>query len=380
MPKFKNLLILFAFSVGIKLVYLCFSIAVLGDKSEGNIFDTYIQTTKKYDAFWYEKIATSGYPKLTDKREIGYSNGKIFKQSEWAFFPLYPSLIKGFNYFFGLDYNTSAFFLSLLFSFLSLIAMFWLGLLFFENEKKSYFATFLLFLFPFSFYFSMLYTEALFFTFLIFSFISIYYKNYFLLSILLIPLILLRPNGIILLIPLYLYHLEQNNLLTKWHFLWRNYLTKKQLLQTCAFLTGPIAFGLYCLFQYQITGFPFAFSIAQAGWYREFMFPILAFFRKGDLATQFNSIYTILFIVYAFLIRKKLPLSFNTLIWISIILPLCSGSVTSMTRFISILFPLFFVLSAQIAALKSKTIILFCLFLLHLLSFSTWLFNLVISN
>jgi|TARA_R110000737_G_scaffold202403_1_gene221598 Gpi18-like mannosyltransferase len=356
------------------------SVYLSEEKMYGNIYQKYIQTTRKYDAYWYEKIANNGYPKVTDKKELGYANEKDFKQSEWAFFPFYPKLISGMKTVFGMNYNSAAFFLSLLFSFLSLVGMLWFSLIFLKNESKALFTTLLFFCFPFSFYFSMFYTEALFFTFLLFSFIAIYYKKHIYLAALIIPLILLRPNGLVLLLPLFLYFLEQNELLTKWKFNWRALFTKKKLFLTSAFITGPIAFAVYCWYQYRMTGYPFAFSIAQAGWYREFMFPILAFFRKGDLATQFNSIYTIIVIVYAFSIRKKLPLSLNTLIWISLILPLCSGSVTSMTRFISIIFPLFLILGSQIEKSRFKIPILMLILGLHFLSFTTWILNMVISN
>ena len=63
----------------------------------------------------------------------------------------------------------------------------------------------------------------------------------------------------------------------------------------------------------------FAFIKAQAGWYKEFMFPLLSLFRRGDLATQFNSVYTILFMLLAIVMAKKLPLSLNVLIWIKYI-------------------------------------------------------------
>jgi hypothetical protein len=355
------------------------SISFSEEKLYGNVYEQYIQSVRKYDAYWYEKIANNGYPQVKDKKDLGYANEKDFKQSEWAFFPFYPKLIQGMKAF-GMSYNSAAFFLSLLFSFLSLAGMYWFGLIFFKEEKKALFSTLLLFCFPFSFYFSMFYTEALFFTFLIFSFIAIHYKKHLILSLLIIPLILLRPNGLVLLFPLFLYFMEQNNLLNKWTVNWRELFSKKKLIFASAFVTGPIAFGLYCFYQYKMTGFPFAFSIAQAGWYREFMFPLLAFFRKGDLATQFNSIYTILAILYAISIRKRLPLSLNTLIWISLILPLCSGSVTSMTRFLSLIFPIFLIMSSQLFSFKYKYAALLLILALHLLSYSTWVLNMVISN
>ena len=86
---------------------------------------------------------------------------------------------------------------------------------------------------------------------------------------------------------------------------------KSNLIQSLFFITGPITFLIYGLYQYKMTGEFFAFSIAQAGWYREPTIPILAFFRRGDFATQFNSVYTIVFILYAIWSYKKLPFSLN---------------------------------------------------------------------
>lgn len=378
--KTKYILFLLAFSIGIKLVYLVLSVSLSEETLYGSIYEKYIQTARKYDAYWYEKITENGYPKVSNKKDLGYANEKEFKQSEWAFFPFYPKLMSGMKSSLGMNYNSAAFFLSLLFSFLSMLGMFWFSLIYLKNNKKAFQATILLFIFPFSFYFSMFYTEALFFCFLIFSFIAIHYKKHIALSLLIVPLILLRPNGLVLLFPLFIYFLEQNDLLSIWKVNWKNLFSKKKLILASAFISGPITFLLYCFYQYKMTGYPFAFSIAQAGWYRELMFPLLALFRKGDLATQFNSIYTLLVIVYAFSIRKKLPLSLNTLLWISIILPLCSGSVTSMTRFISIIFPLFLILSCQLDNFKFKNSIIILIIGLHFLSFSTWILNMVISN
>ena len=128
-----------------------------------------------------------------------------------------------------------------------------------------------------------------------------------------------------------------------------------------------------------MTGYFFAFSIAQAGWYRELTFPLLSFFRRGDLATQFNSIFTILVIIYAIWNRKKLPFSLNVLILVSLLLPLFSGSVTSMTRFVSVIFPLFLILSSYIQKSNFKYTILFLVLSLHFLSLYGWIIDHPIS-
>lgn len=338
-------------------------------------FQSYTNIMNKSDAGWYQKIAEHGYPEIRDRNQIGYSNGPDFTQSSWAFFPCYPYLNKYTSSLFNVDFSTSAFIWSIVFSMLAIIGMYWFGCIVLKNQSTAFLATVLMYCFPFSFYFSAFYTEAMFVTFALFSFISIRYKKYWALSILIIPLTLLRPNGIILLLPLYLYHLEQQGILEKFKISWKALFSGKQVVNSLWFLTGPIVFAMYCFFQYQKTGYYFAFSIAQAGWYREFMFPVLSFFRRGDLATQYNSVFTILVIIYAIWNRKKLPISLNVLIFISLLLPLCSGSVTSMTRFVSVLFPLFFVLAMLIQHKKIKFAIVSSALILHFVSFYFWLID-----
>ncbi len=367
----KHILSLILFSFLIKILY--FSTPIITNKTinETN-YNEYINVAKKNDSYWFEKIALNGYPKIQKKRDLGYSEGANFKQSEWAFFPLYPIFNSEIIKVFHTDFNMSAFIISLIFSITSILGMYWFGVIYFKNQAVAFFTSLVLFSFPFSFYFSMFYTEALFFTFMIFSFICIHFKKYLFLSILLILLTLIRANGIITIIPLYLYFLERNDLLENFKSKWKLLFNLNNLVPSLYFLSAPIAFLIYCMYQFEMTGFYTAFSIAQDGWYREFMLPFMSFFRRGDLSTQFNSIYTILIIIFAFFTRKKLPLSLNILVILSLILPLCSGSVMSMTRFISVIFPLFIVLSPFIYKLKINYLILFLILSLHIITFYGW--------
>lgn len=371
----SHIIKLIVFSLAIKLIYFFFSCFVLEHSQNKTSFQCYINITKKNDTHWYQNIFNAGYPKLTKKEDIGYSNKKHFKQSEWAFFPFYPLLVKTTSIITGLDFDASAFLLSLFFSSLSIIGFYYFARIFIQNKEQAYYASLFLFLFPFAFYYSMLYTEAMFFSSMIFCFLTIYHGKYFLLALLLIPLVLLRPNGILLGIPLYLYHLEQKNILQNKKIDWTQTFSSQNIKTSIFFITGPITFLAYCLYQYKLTGYFFAFSIAQAGWYREFTFPIFSFFTAGDLSTQFNSIYTIITLLFAIAIHKKLPLSLNILIWISLLLPLCSGSVRSMQRFISILFPFFLILAQYSYKTSYRNTILGFIFSLHLLTYYFWLID-----
>lgn len=369
----KELGILILCSLGLKVLYLCF--ALIFKPTGETIPAQYVNMCKKNDAHWYQGLAENGYPKIENKRDLGFAEGENFKQSEWAFFPFYPMLNRLSMKATKLPYNGTAFFWSILFSILSMIGMYLFAKHFFKDKEKALFVSLLLFCFPFGFYFSMFYTEAVFFTFMIFSFLSIAYKKPIALAFCLIPLILTRPNGVIILLPLYLYYLETEGYLSKYQLNWRKVFNTKNILQSLFFITGPLALAAYCYYQYKMTGYYMAFSHAQQGWYKEFMFPLFALFRKGDVASQYYSVFVIVVLLYSLSIFRKLPLSLNVLIWINILLPLTSGAVISMGRFCSILFPLFLILGNQISQFRLKNLILFGILILQLLSFSFWLNN-----
>jgi len=368
----KNIIKVVIASIILKIAYLVFAFFVIGNSSVFSA-DGYRGMIHRNDTGWFEKIATNWYPTITDKKDLGYNNGPDFKQSEWAFFPLYPELNRITMKWLNIDFRMSAFFWSLLFSTLSFIGFYLFCELYLNDSKRAFYYSLVFLLLPFHYYLSMMYTEALFFTFLIYSFIAIYFRKYWLLSLLIVPLALVRPNGIIVLIPLYLYFLERNGIISKKHIDFRSLFSIKNILQSLFFLSGPIAFLLYCLYQMKMTGFFFAFSIAQVGWYREFMFPLFSLFRGSDFITQFNSFYTVGAILLSLVIWRKFPLSLNVYIWISLLLPLCSGSVTSMPRFISLIFPFSIIVGYWLYSVRFKFYYLGIIFSLQLLVFYYWL-------
>ena len=359
-------------SLMLKIAYLIFAFIVLEDSSVISV-DGYCKMIQRNDSGWYRIISTNWYPAITAKEDLGYSQGADYKQSEWAFFPFYPAINRIFIQWLGLDFDLTGLLYSLLFSSLAFLSFYWFYKHLTGDPDKSFFYSLLLIFFPFHYYFSMMYTEAVYLTFLILSFISIYRRKYLYLPFLIIPLTLVRPNGIIALIPLYIYFLERNNIVSKNSFQVRNLFNRKIILQSCLFLTGPLAFVLYGIYQTHMTGYFFAFSIAQAGWYREFMLPFMSFFRRGDFTTQFNSVYTIAFILLGVVAWKKFPLSLNLLIWTGLLLPLFSGSVASMPRFISVIFPFTILFGDWLHSFKYKYYMLGLLFFLQLFVFYFWL-------
>lgn len=175
----------------IKFLYFLFAIAAFSfsEKPFKADYESFISLFKKNDTYWYEKITESGYSEISDPRDLGYHDGPDFKQSEWAFFPFYPMLVRGVSAITP-GKTDNAFLLVSLFTSLLAFVLFYLFMFqMLDDNKKAYFYTILLMLFPFHFYFSVFYTEAIFFSLFIACFLALNNRKYLMFSILIIPLV-----------------------------------------------------------------------------------------------------------------------------------------------------------------------------------------------
>lgn len=114
-----------------------------------------INNLAQFDAQWYLKIAEAGYPTNPHSTALEVMDGATF-----AFFPLYPIILKILNIFIMNILLTGFLFANfmLLINFWSLIYV----LKKFTDEKIAIRTAFLLFLFPFSIFFRSYFTESLF--------------------------------------------------------------------------------------------------------------------------------------------------------------------------------------------------------------------------
>lgn len=371
----QKLLLCLLLTFGLKLVYFFSAQIPLNSAHEKGAIKNYVNFCTKFDAAWYQSIAQNGYPEITEKKELGFVSKTEVIQSAWAFFPGYPLLNVAVMKTTHISYPWASLLLSIIFSFMAAWVLYDFCMLSLCNEQKAFWISLCFFLSPFAFYFSVFYTEAAFFSFMVLGFNSLYRKNYIALMFCLIPLVLLRPNGIVLFLPLYLFHLEQTGVLKQYWLKGASLFKKQNILQSLSFFPAMIVFGGYLYYQYYKTGYPFAFSIAQIGWYKQSTFPLLSLFNRSDMGSQFNSVYTILTMAFAAYHYKKFRLSENVLIWLFILLPLSAGTTISMARYISVIFPLFIVLYKNIDLRANRWMIALCLFLLHLCSLYPWLIN-----
>jgi hypothetical protein len=356
----------------IKISYLLFSM-LLGrfaylEQDYGFDLNSYAEMAMRKDAFWYQGITQDGYPAVDSSEDDGALLDFSTGQSAWAFFPGYPVFNRVVMDVLAVDYHLAAFINALLFSFAGIIGFFLFCKDYWQDTEKAFFSALVLFVFPFHFYFSMFLTEAPFFAFLIWSCYAIQRKKSLLLSLLLIPLVVIRPNGLVLLLPLGLYYLAQNQVP-----LFQSLRYRKTYQGVVLFLPALVGFTAYCFYQKMMTGYYFAFSEAQQGWGKTFMFPLFALFKSGNANAQFTSCYVVVVSLFAIIYRNKLPFSLNLMIVVSMLLPLTAGSTYSMIRYMSVVFPLFMVVSDLLYRVSYRKLALASLFILQLASFYLWL-------
>lgn len=363
----KHIVILTVCSIGIKILYLLFASNIhhfdAKDQSYEFNYKSYIDLAKKKDAGWYEGIATYGYQSLQENGKFDISQ----EQSNWAFFPLYPLSAYSLAALLNTRYDNAAFILSLFFSLFALLGIYVFARNYWEDDENALFTAGVFLLLPFHFYYASFITESLFFSLLIWAFVFIQKGRIILTALCCCALVLCRPNGILLLLPISLFALEKKNI--------QNYFSKLAFKEYLIIIPAVISFLLYGVYQYKMTGVFMAFSSAQEAWGKKFTWPWTGFFNSGSLSDQFNSIYVIAMILFVISQRKKWPLSFHLIFWISLLLPLIGGSTDSMPRYLSIVFPITILIAQLLFSFKRAKLILCLLLLLQLLSFYPYLRN-----
>jgi len=281
----------------------------------------------RWDSGWYAAVAKYGYYLNPDEN------------STVVFFPLYPLLIKGLSQISPLDYFYAGQLISWLALCFALVYFYKLLRLDFGDEKAFSILLFLL-IFPWSFFLAAVYTESLFLFLVAASFYYARKQNWALAGAFGFFASLTRITGVFLLPALAYEYLSQNKKLGG-KMLWLTLVP-----------SGLAAFMLYLKIK---TGYFFAFVLNQDSFGRHSTFPLrtlwwdikntLFFFRHGDLLKAL--VYALALLVLALacylLITKYRELRGSYLIfaWLSLLLPLCTGTTTSLGRYLLNIFPVF---------------------------------------
>ncbi|HWA20507.1 MAG TPA: hypothetical protein VG757_16095 [Devosia sp.] len=336
-------------------------------------FIDYIRALCVYDCNAYERLALNGY----EGRPSGFDKGDA---NNWAFFPLYSILAWAISKLANLSVLVSGTILSNLLTVASAIIAWPL----FENRMRAYFLfCFVLFLGPFSYYFTTLYTESLFLLFTVAGFVFLKQRDYLTAGLTGALMSATRSTGLLfaaaILIQAMQDHLRDGGSIGG--FL-RGFPRRTDLILAVAMV--PLGLCVFALYMYLTTGDALAFVHIQRAWGRAFQNPfsnlwiaLTLQFKNGwqlpivttDLAFGIAAIVGfILCIVLA--IRRQWAMAVFCLF--GILLPL-STNTYSMIRFVAGLGPLLIIGSILLAHWRwIYYLVLPILLILDVLFLQTW--------
>lgn len=212
-----------------------------------------------WDAQHYLNLAQYGYKTNTESVR---------------FFPVFPLLIYLVSPIVG--YFFAGFIIANIASFIGFIYFYLFVKEFLHSEKTAYKSLLLFLIFPTSFFFVLLYSESIFFCFVMLLFYFLYKKNFLTASILAFLLPLVRPTGIFIIIPVFIYMImdyrENIFFLSKEHFSKTHISFRPSFFP---FMFSILGVGVYFIFMQIATGNPFAgfaFQNDLAGHFTQFSF------------------------------------------------------------------------------------------------------------
>ncbi len=294
-----------------------------------------------YDGEHYIEVAQFGYGPYT-----------------YFFFPLYPVLLRFVSHYLvflhfplvwsGIVISNSAFFIA--------VVVLYKLLRLDYSENVSFRTVLLLLLFPTSFYFTMVYTESLFFALCVSSLYFARKRNWMGAGILGIFASMTRLVGVVLIASIFFEWLS-------------SYLDKKSTkIALLPILCVPLGIAFYMFYLNKVSGDPLAFfhNIAVYGQqrstslvilpqvYYRYIFKILPHLNGYVpiiLTTYFELISGVIFFVLSAVSFFKVRPSYSVFAFFCFIIPTLSGSFSSLPRYVLILFPLFLVLSLSLEKL-----------------------------
>ena len=302
----------------------------LGD-DRGRIDPTgmpWVNAWSRHDGMWYVSVAEYGYGVETQ----GNSN--------LAFAPLLPMLMKAAAAVFGRDDAPAYVVAGLVVSNLALIVALTLFLLLARldhDEASARRGVLYLLLFPTTLFLSALYPESLFLALTLGSFYCARRRAWVGSGVLAAVATLARPHGLLLALPLAIEYLAQRG--------WR---LRDIRLDAVAVALPLVAHGLWLGYLALTTGDPFASYAAQAMWGRRLVPPwvtIANFFAPGAAVARLDLIYPAVMLLLVIASWKLLRPSYAAYAVLFYLLPLSSAVIQSQGRFALTLFPAFLVLA-----------------------------------
>lgn len=285
-----------------------------------------------WDTGWYMGIAENGYSATASTQP------DIVSQANYAFFPLYPMLMKILGAVVG-----DPFLAGIIISNIALLAgcfyLYKLALMD-SDEPTALDSVKYLLVFPTAFIFSSVFTESLFLALLVSSFYYARKGNWLAAGILGFFGALTRSLGVIIIIPLAYEYLRMNKTIRR---------------DFCFLFLIPLGTAVFAGYNYFLTGDFLAFAHVQAAWGHRFFNPLRVLW-DGLFSTKlfnariyaiFTAGYTTVILALFIIFSRRIRFAYWMIGIFLVLIPLCSG-LQSLPRYILIIFPLY-ILMARIS-------------------------------
>jgi Mannosyltransferase (PIG-V) len=320
---------------------------------------TFWDTFARYDSGWYEGIARNGY---------AYAEGG---RSNIAYFPVYPMAMRYVGRLFG-RYHAAFYFGGIVVSWtsyvLAMIALYGLARLDLEQAEAER-AVLLISIFPFAFFFGMIYSESTFLLFAVLAFLGFRTRWWMLGGLAACVAIATRTPAIVM-----------------WPALaWTAWRTaqpagRDRMMAAAGLAIALVGFGAYCLFVYRVSGNALEWAATLQRWnYRlggpPWQAPIdllrtLATHPYAYIAGTQLGLYDALYGVtgIAFLVTVpfvwlRFGAGYGLFVLLNLLVPFSSGVFEGVGRYCSVLFPVFiWIASRPSTFLGTAVIVTFAMF------------------
>ncbi|HXD34524.1 MAG TPA: mannosyltransferase family protein [Pyrinomonadaceae bacterium] len=296
------------------------------------VTDVLTRLTSSADSLWILNIARNGYEK---------ESFSTIQQRTWAYFPLYPVLLRALSSLTGNLPITGIVFSSLLFLF-ALIVLYRLVIAFDYEPSDAERAVFYVAAFPVSYFFSLAQTESLFLLLTLGCIYAARRQRWWLAGICGALASATRFAGVFLILPLALMYWPRGNKTSR---------IKADVLSLLLVPFGLLAFMLYLK---SITGNAFAFADIQLAWGHDagfFWRPLMTFIRELDLVSLnwdfrlLNFAAAVMALVCGVVWLRRRAWAFALYTLVSVLVPLSyqAGS-QSLARYVMVIFPVIILL------------------------------------
>lgn len=273
----KRLLLLFVVTRGLIFVG-AYAYKAATQNGKLPFVSTLIKLFKIYDTEWYLSIAQFGYLTDTDHNKLSI-----------CFYPFYPALVKLFHFIVPGGYFMAGVVVSNLFL---LVALYYLMRLVegeYRDSRLGLLTAELMLLFPFSFFFSIAYTESVFIAFTVLTFYTLRRKKWLLAGLFGMLAALTRNHGVLLMAPILIEILYDHEFFRRFRdkTASRGAWTLGLLRRFAAVVLPAAGIGIYLAVNKVVTGNAFQFLVYQKEhWKQKFgFFADLLFRHTGKIYT-----------------------------------------------------------------------------------------------